>query len=255
MRTSKPIRAIFTGTESISSPEFSAIADSEIEFIHIPMLMFKQVPVLAEVPQNPDIIIFTSKNAVRFYFISIGTKTIISGTTQIVAIGDKTAAELRSNGIMQIETASENTAEGILKELDSHSVRGKVILIPASNLSDNHLAEELKLRGAGVYKVIVYETRQPEKSDLDFDGFKKSATSADLYMFTSPSTFSNFLAYFGISEPTRYFFCKRIGVIGETTAAAVREAGLTHDIIPENSNLKSFIDAVKNFYEKERSNT
>jgi uroporphyrinogen III methyltransferase/synthase len=72
----------------------------------------------------------------------------------------------------------------------------------------------------------------------------------DLFIFTSPSTFENFVSILGITIPAKYFTDFDIAAIGPTTKAAIEARGVKVDIMPPEFTMDGLVKAVINYYNR-----
>ena len=70
----------------------------------------------------------------------------------------------------------------------------------------------------------------------------------DVYVFTSPSTFYNFVSIFEINDIYNYFVNKRIASIGPVTTEAIEKHNLKVNIEPTEFNLYSLSKDILNYY-------
>jgi len=70
----------------------------------------------------------------------------------------------------------------------------------------------------------------------------------DMFVFTSPSTFYNFISIFEITESPNYFFNKIITSIGPVTTETIKKHNLKVNIEPSEYNLKSLTEEILNYY-------
>ncbi len=126
-------------------------------------------------------ILFTSQTAVELFPFPYGEKTII-------ALGSRTASKV--GRCQALHVASEETAEGVAKLLESLEIQGH-ILYPHSALSRDLLSTFLDNRQIPCSDIILYDTfpKQP-KTPINLNLFSE-------IVFTSPSTVDAFVAFFG----------------------------------------------------------
>lgn len=135
-------------------------------------------------------LIFTSRNAVSIFFelsrsFSIKAEEISLKT--VICVGQRTAAKLQENQIMASIVAKEETAEGILKELNGPELKGSHFFLPKSSLARPIICDWLSSQGISHTSCSIYETipnLQLPLPDLTF---------FDEIIFTSPSTVDAFL--------------------------------------------------------------
>lgn len=163
-----------------------------------------------------DFIILTSPNAVEHFMrMILGLKPAHSVGQKIFAvIGRSTAEVLDEFGITAQILSAQETAEGLFDIISRiMDLEGKKILLPRSSLPNPFLKKSLEEKGAHVHEWSIYKNIKPAKRPLpsiDLDGI----------IFTSPSTFKNFLEDYG-TIPTSW----QILAKGPVTAKALQQAG------------------------------
>lgn len=106
--------------------------------------------------QQPDVVIFVSRNAVEF-----GIEYTDGG--KIAVIGPATAKSIRAAGrVVDIQPASGYDSEHLLAEQPLQDIQGKRIRIIRGTSGRELLADELTRRGAIVEYLSVYERRLPD---------------------------------------------------------------------------------------------
>lgn len=151
-----------------------------------------------------DALVFTSANAVNYFFDNAGAKGLLDGKP-VFSLSGQTADALRLFDIIPVigaETAEE--LAGVIlqnKQLSS-------ILHPCSNLRLNALQKKLGAEGIAYTPLVVYETVAIAREPL--------TEKFEAIMFFSPSGIESFCMANTLDSQTLY--C----CIGETTLAALR---------------------------------
>lgn len=198
-----------------------------------------------------DYLIFTSANAVNVFLDYY--KNIIESLDKIkvVAIGKSTAKKCKEYGI-NVEIIPETfSANGLLNIFRKENIHGKNILIPGSAISRNELRDELQRLGANVDFIPIYDVHINYDYKKELDEIKNN--QPDIFAFTSPSSFHNFLKLMNIAEPSDYFFQKTICAIGNTTEEAITKYGLNVNVVPQNFSIEHLVDALIKFYELQKN--
>ncbi len=164
-----------------------------------------------------DWVIFTSQNAVAAVFAALdaaGRDARAFGTTRIAAVGDATAAALRTHGVRADFLPSRATSAALAVELPR--VAGARVFLPTSSLAGPELEDGLRARGAHIERVDAYDTL-PQPLD---PAVITAVQAADAVTFTSAST-ARFLrvALGEAALPPSV----RLVSIGPATSAAVRQ--------------------------------
>jgi uroporphyrinogen III methyltransferase/synthase len=141
----------------------------------------------------------------------------------LYAVGEKTAAALRAEGLSVYRTAENFQSEGLVKVLGGH-LRGKRFLLARAREGRDVLPVALSRRGARVDLWPLYETRplaltaEAKKSLLLGD--------VDLVTFTSSSTVEAFMKNLTPRERRRFFPKTLAASIGPITSQALRAQGV-----------------------------
>lgn len=195
-----------------------------------------------------DYIIFTSVNAVnslidllKFFEINIDfSKSVIA------SVGKKTSDELNRRGIKVSITPEKFTSAGLTERLLKENLSGKKILFPASSLTANGMLEALTNAGAEVISFIAYHNEFPSTETVQINLNKLQNKKPDAFIFTSPSSFNNFLQIF--KNNVNPFGSGVITAIGPATLESIESAGFKAQIVPEVHTLNGVINSLIKFY-------
>lgn len=138
------------------------------------------------------------------------------------AVGSATKAVLEARGMAVTFTPSVADAETLAAELPLDA--GDTVFLPRADIADGRLVTALEARGAQVDAVIAYHTDEAPESSREQLRALLAAGNLGAIVFTSGSTVRGLLALLGSAHRDlvrRTLAC----CIGETTAAAAREAG------------------------------
>lgn len=196
-----------------------------------------------------DYIIFTSANSVNYYAQRLKAidKNISLERCTVVAVGNKTAAACKDSSIKVDIIPKAFSAQGIIAELSKTQLGGKKILIPRSAIGRDELPKELSKLYAKVYAVPVYQVSLPDKKSFVKLLERISDEHVDWFVFTSPSTYLNFLNIIEVNNPIDYFKKSNIAVIGPTTKSAVEKTGVRVSVMPQVFNMHSLINEIVNY--------
>ncbi len=191
-------------------------------------------------------VIFTSANAVRFFFErlkSSGKDIRCLKGVSICAVGPKTAESIGQYGLKADLIPSEFKAEGVLAALGGESVKGQKFLIPRAKIAREIIPDKLRVLGADVTVATAYENIRPT-SDADrirklFQDKKITAVT-----FTSSSTVHNFVEILGQKEYISLLDGVVIACIGPVTAKTAEDYGIKVDIMPKEYTIPAFVDAM-----------
>lgn len=155
---------------------------------HCPLIT--TVPLEANIPCNYTDVVFTSKTSVKLYFENHFKD---SSPINFYAVGQATAAKIRSYGHTPKGVAVNETAEGVVTMLSEQDLaRPNVRLLwPHAAKARPVIADWLKQKNISHDTCVLYDTltRQMDMK-LNLDDF-------DEIVFTSPSTVDAFLEIFG----------------------------------------------------------
>ena len=182
------------------------------QLIHFPMIKISPVTFgrsqkenLLRVLNDSQIVLFTSEYAVEcfFKFLTKWDKRRESiQNKDFAVIGGHTAQALLDQGVHPKFIASDETSEGMFKELKKRiALKGKSIIFPRSSLSNPFLKKALTKAGAHVHEIAVYNNTKPAKRSLP-------RAEIQAVIFTSPSTVINFIKDYGKIPPSWEILCK-----------------------------------------------
>lgn len=199
-----------------------------------------------------DWVVFTSQNAVRFFFDAGARRErqpSWAGRPAVAAVGSETERSLAARGV-RVDLCPEKSSAAALLESLRPQVAGKKILLPQSNRANPTLAEQLRQSGAEVDAVVAYRTAAPATPDPELLGRIRHG-AVDAIAFASPSAVQNFLELVGRSWLEA--MAHRIGwaSIGPTTSAALRTLGLPV-VEAERATSTGLARALAEFFTRER---
>ncbi|MDR3665928.1 MAG: uroporphyrinogen-III synthase [Ignavibacteriaceae bacterium] len=197
-----------------------------------------------------DFIIFTSAHAVKMFSKRLEElhQSINYASIKVVAVGNKTSSVCEKYGIPINIIPKNFSSDGVISELLKFKLHKKVIFIPRSAIGREELPGGLEELGAVIKSIPVYNVAIPSAESLapHLSNLKKSRP--DLYIFTSPSTFENFVQILKINDPVQYFMGFLIAAIGPTTRTAIENRKLKVNIIPDEYTIEGLAKAVVNHY-------
>ncbi len=196
-----------------------------------------------------DWLIFSSQNAVRYFFDRLNEQNRSLPELKIAAVGSKTAQALTTLGVKVDLVPDDFSAKGLLNALATTELRGKTFLIPTSDRAREELQTGLKLNGAKVESIAFYQT--VPNPHFDQKRFRQllSAKKVDVLTFFSPSAF-HFLVEILCDDGLNLLQLSgvHLAAIGPTTARAINNQGLQVHIVPKVSTSKGMLDAIIQFY-------
>ncbi|KQB87303.1 uroporphyrinogen-III synthase [Corynebacterium lowii] len=191
-------------------------------------------------------IIFTSVNAVDAVWDKItafGLDARAFAGVHLGAVGRKTAEAIKALGLTPEITppATKQNAQGLVEVFPEYvedlDPVGRVLL-PRADLGSDLLVEGLHAAGWEVDDVVAYRTVRAAPPSAEVRDMIKTG-GFDAVCFTSGSTVKNLVGIAG--KPHRRTI---IAVIGPATAQVAREMGLRVDVMPEEADVPSLVDAL-----------
>ncbi len=186
------------------------------------------------IDEHYDWLVFTSTNGVRFFFERLFAKgkdvRALAGTN-IAAVGQATAADLRARGIAP-DVVPERFISTELLPLLAEDQRGVRTAVVRAEDGRDELLDELRRRGGEVDLAIAYRN-VATPGDVG-----ELPDAIDFITFTSASTVDNF---FALTSDLRG---ARLASIGPTTSAALRKHGHKPEIETQESTIQALHDAL-----------
>lgn len=247
-----------TKVQSVQSVmDLEALGANVICFPTIKISPITNDPVLDETLANIkdfNSIIFTSVNAVKYFSLRIKQLKVEFNPTvfYVISIGKKTSDYCKHVGIGVNFESFLFTSDSLIKELSNIDLVDKKIIIPSSNLSKPEQYKTLEKLGAKVTSIPIYRNESNDIESLTEEIDILTNAEIDLYIFTSPSTFYSFSEIMKIEDHKNYFENKSIAVIGPVTKEALSKVGIEPNIIPQNFSMHYLIEAITEFYSKDK---
>jgi uroporphyrinogen-III synthase len=160
---------------------------------------------------------------------------------RLACVGPVTAARLAALVRQPDLLPGEHTGAALAASLARH-VAGQAVLVPRAGEGRPELVEGLAAAGAEVAAPVAYRTVPAPAEALAPLGDLLAAGRVDAVTFASPSAVRSVVAALG----GRAGLLGRVllGAIGPTTAAALREAGLTAGAVPAGHTAEALADAL-----------
>ena len=250
-------KTILITRESYTDTGFSELLKEQgADIIHLPTI--KIIPAAdysvfdkqIEEFNKFDYLIFSSSNAVKFFAERIADikADCRYDNLKVIAVGTSTSRACKEFNIPVDILPDEFSAKGVFDKLKESDLIDKNILIPASVIGRHELKEKLEEYGANVFMTFVYDNIIPplEEINENLEGVRNR--KPDLFVFTSPSTFNNFVELLKIENVGEYFEGTDIAAIGSVTAAAISEKGLKVSIIPDEFTMNSLTEKIVQYY-------
>jgi uroporphyrinogen III methyltransferase / synthase len=191
-------------------------------------------------------LVFTSQNGVDAFFARLAAKKADArsiGATKVAAIGERTAARLRTHGVIADLVPPEFISEEIAAELIARSAPGDRVLLYRAQEARDVLPQKLKEAGLSVTIVPAYSTVVPPDAQ-----FAQKVSGADVLTFTSASTVRGFVELLGDVTASQAASGKCVACIGPITANAAAQAGLNVDVVAPVHTTAGLLDALEIYY-------
>jgi uroporphyrinogen-III synthase len=199
-----------------------------------------------------DFIIFTSAHSVDMFLKRCSELEIdfsFEGK-RVVAVGSKTASVCKSKNVPVHIIPKMFSGEGVVNELSNYKLKGKTIFIPRSAIGREELPKGLEELGAVIQTAPTYNVSLPSKENLNRSIKKLKEAEPDIFIFTSPSTFKNFIEIMEIDLAADYFDGYLIAAIGPATKSAIENRGVKVNVMPEEFTLEGLANAIVNYFNK-----
>jgi len=218
----------------------------------VPPKSWQQFDEVIEQADKINYIIFTSAHAVSMFSRRCEelNKQIDFSKLKVVAVGNKTAGVCEKYKIPVNFIPSKFSAEGVINELSTHNLKGKLIFIPRSVIGREELPKVLQEKGALIKTAPVYNVTLPSFENIKLHLEKLNRRKPDLFIFTSPSTFENFLQILNITNPVKYFTGFDVAAIGPTTRAAIENRNVEVNIMPSEFTIEGLTKAIIEYYKR-----
>lgn len=164
-----------------------------------------------------DAVIFVSVNAVTF---SVNHHQTIANVLDLAVIGQATADKCRECGLKVQFIPEQADSDGLLALPRFQHVDGQKILIVRGHGGREHLAEQLRARGATVDYAEVYQRRVPAIH------LNVELAAADVILITSSEALQN-LVMLAQRDRQGWVFERQLLLIHARIASRVAESGFT----------------------------
>ncbi|HEX6887154.1 MAG TPA: bifunctional uroporphyrinogen-III C-methyltransferase/uroporphyrinogen-III synthase [Candidatus Nanopelagicales bacterium] len=188
---------------------------------------------------------FTSANAVRAVkerFDQYGLDSRAFAGLKVAAVGEQTAALLRSFGIVpDLVPSGEQSTAGLLEEWPDYDAAFDPInrvFLPRADIATETLAAGLAQLGWEVDDVTAYRTVRAAPPSAEIREAIKGG-GFDAVVFTSSSTVRNLVGIAGKPHSSTVVAC-----IGPQTAKTAEENGLRVDVLPETPSVAALAAAL-----------
>ncbi len=199
-----------------------------------------------------DYLIFTSAHSVKMFARRCAELGIIFNfkDIKVVAIGNKTAAACKNQNVPVNIVPKDFSGGGVVAELVNHPLKEKVVFIPRSAIGREELPRGLEALGAVIKTAPVYNVTLPAHEKINNHIEELHRSSPDMIIFTSPSTFENYLQILNIAHPGEYFANIKVAAIGPSTKAAIEAKGAAVSVMPAEFTIEALAKTIVEFYRK-----
>lgn len=207
-----------------------------------------------------DYVVFMSVNGVKQLFNATEklnqTNQLMKGLekTTIIAIGSRTAEELKAHHIHVDLVPTKYTSEGIAESMLHYDMRNKQVRIPRTTATNPTLKEKLAERGANVKEVHVYESALPSNENLKKE-FLQKAKAGEIHaiIFGSALCAKNLFQMLNTAagqELANILNSKTTVVaIGPVTSQALTELNVKIDVSPKKHTFEEALSELARFWE------
>jgi len=202
--------------------------------------------------QKIGFIVFTSAHAVTMFIKRCGelNKQIDFEKIKVVAVGNKTKSICEDHNIRVDIVPKKFSGDGVVEELSKYDLKDKLVFIPRSAIGREDLPRGLEELGAKIVTVPVYNVSLPSIESVQQNIEQLNSTKPDVFIFTSPSTFENFLLIMNINNPVSFFKNYDVAAIGPTTKTAIENNKVKVSIMPDEFTIKGLANKMIEFYRK-----
>lgn len=188
------MKVLYLGTDPSRYP-------NQTNLVHFPLIQIKPLPLSQEVLNAFEYfthILVTSPNTAHILHEKIGNK-------KVLAIGEGTAAVLKSYGVDVEAIAKRESQEGMIELMEGMVLESAYLFYPRSTLARPLLRQYLEERGLKCCVCDLYETVFVKPvEEMDF-------SEVGEIVFTSPSTVRAFMELYG--ETPGHIKCTCIGPV------------------------------------------
>ncbi len=174
--------------------------------------------------------------------------------TTMIAVGPRTAEELKAHQVHVDLVPTKYTSEGIAESMLQYDMRGKQVRIPRTTAANPTLKEKLTKEGAIVQEVHVYESLLPSDENLK-KGFLQKVKDGkiDAIIFGSALCAKNLFQMLNSmtgQELANLLNSKVVVVaIGPVTAQALSELNVKIDVSPEKHTFEDALSELAHFWD------
>ncbi len=185
-----------------------------------------------------DWLLFTSVNAVDFFFRRVNERDLRPTWPKISVVGSATAARLAQHNLTPDFMPAEFVGEALAAGLGD--LTGQRVLLPRAKAGRRALINTLRAQGAGVVEIGLYET-------VTAVAAQELTEEYDVITFASPSSVDGFMELKSVRSGHKTIAC-----IGPITAAAAQRHGLPVTITPAEYTIDGLMAALVQHFSQNR---
>jgi len=196
-----------------------------------------------------DWVIFSSANAVRFFFerlFGLNFDLRALGNIHIAVVGAGTAKAISALHLSSDIMPDDFRAEGLIEAFSQIGVSGKRILIPRAEKAREILPKRLSELGAEVTLVPAYRTLAPDLGPEVLEILGQE--TIDVLTFTSSSTVKNFFRLLPDDLRNRIIEQAKVACIGPITARTAEDFGLKVTVQPDEFTIPALVSSIEACY-------
>jgi uroporphyrinogen III methyltransferase/synthase len=179
-----------------------------------------------------DWVVLSSANAVDAFFAELPDARALAGV-KIAVIGDRTAAAVRSHGVIADLVPDRFSAEGLAEVFPDAPQPSSKVLVPRAALAREILPDALRAKGWTVETPTAYETVHPLLTREQ----RRALVGAHVVTFASSSAVTGLLETVGIDELPPV-----VASIGPATTATLAGLGIAVAIEAPQHTMASLLD-------------
>lgn len=188
---------------------------------------------------------FTSPNSVDSFMSRIAEEAPQQlealRNIKVFAVGKTTARDLTKYGITTEPIPKVADAVHLMESIPEDEIRNNDFLFLKGNLSLGVIPEVITRRGGRCHAITVYENHSPDLAAAQVVRRQMEDGTIGYISFTSPSTAQNFFKAMGTTDLPPHV---KVAAIGMTTANALKELGVSTDIVPDYYDAPHFAEAI-----------
>ena len=247
---------VLTREHSQSKDTISVLNHQGGTVISLPTIAISDIAisseVLTDIKNNVyDAVILTSINAVNSFLGQLRINNILFRGL-ILTFGTESQKRISELGYSAQIIENTNSSEELAFALVENKYNNLNFLFPCAKNGRKELVDILKTNSIKIQTASVYKNLLPDKSKLEAEINYILNNKIDCYIFSSPSTYINFLQLCDIDDPIDFFNSSAIAAIGKTTSHTIKASGVNVQIVPDSPTMTNLVNSIINYYENSR---